>query len=282
LVGKIVGGFSAAVVFMATGSPGAAAMAYNTAESFITPAANNNWGIAIQNGLNSLAMGSGNPFFMATGFTGMLSYRAGEQGYNDLSRTLGYVSQGFAAVGTGIEIKNSWDVWNTRQNVIRGYEKELAAYRAEAIKNGVEDTVDLYSRELPWTGNVAKHDALVSEIFENGRWEMGPDINGIIETTNTVKNPTRWGTHKATSAAIKNGLKPLTVKVNNEFMVKSARLFNDTFVGQQRYAWFSNNSNYAVNSVLYGAGANISSPLGYGGFRAPGFPTISPYMYKNR
>lgn len=100
-IGKVIGGISAAVMFFASGGNiGIAANTYNTVESIITPAANNNWGVAVQNGLNSLAMGSGNPFLMASGFTGMLSYRAGEQGYNDLSRTLGYTSQGIAAAYT--------------------------------------------------------------------------------------------------------------------------------------------------------------------------------------
>lgn len=108
-IGKILGGIAAAVTFIGTGGNiGLAANAYNSVESFITPAANGNWGVAAQNGFNSLAMGSGNPFFMASGFSGMLSYRAGEQGYNDLSRTLGYTSQAFSAayvawdVGVGI------------------------------------------------------------------------------------------------------------------------------------------------------------------------------------
>lgn len=227
-----------------------------------------------------------NPFIFAAGalsYTSRATSHIGGNAADEVSRALGYAGIAAGVVGTGIEIKKSWDYWNARQDVIGGFEDELIANRAEAIANGVEDTVDLYSRELPWTGNVAKHDVLVSEVFKNGRWEMGPK-GGIIHTSDSFsgKELVTWRTHKATSAAIKNGLKPLTVKVNNEFMIKSARLFNDTFAGKLKYFPVSNNSNYAVNSVLYGSGANISSPLGYGGFRAPGFPTISPYMYENR
>lgn len=227
-----------------------------------------------------------NPWLFAAGGLSLGSQATANIGDNasrEISRALGYASIAAGVVGTGVEIKKSWDYWSARKDVIGGYEDELIANRAEAIANGVDDSVDLYSRELPWTGNVAKHDALASEIFENGRWEMGPR-GGIIQTSNkfSAEEVVKWSTHKATSTAIANGLKPLTVKVNNEFMLKSARLFDNTFAGKLKYFPVSNNSNYAVNSVLYGSGANISSPLGYGGFRAPGFPKISPYMYKNR
>ncbi len=152
-IGKVVGAFAAAAVFFGTGGNiGAAANTYNSVESIISPAANNNWGQAGVNALNAFAMGSGNPYFMVSGALGMLSYRTGEQGYNDLSRTLGYASQAVAAayvawnVGVGVkdwlfDHGSYYDVDGTpltKAQVIAKYGKS----GAKVFTNGVNQSLD--------------------------------------------------------------------------------------------------------------------------------------------
>ena len=225
-----------------------------------------------------------NPWLFTAGGLSLLSQSTANIGDNasrEISRALGYASTAAAVIGTGVEFEKSFNSWNERNQIIKDYETNLIDNRKEALGQGVFDTTEFYSREVQATGNILKHDALKSSVFKNGVWEMGPE-GRLIQTSNTVSDLSRWSTHQATAYAISSGAKPLTIQVNSGMLSKSAGLFDRTFAGKVNYIASSYNSNYAINSVLYGAGANIKSPLGYGGFRAPGFPTISPYLYKNK
>jgi len=63
------------------------------------------------------------------------------------------------------------------------------------------------------------------------------------------------------------------VDVNFTGLEQAMSLYESTF-SSFKYNAFSHNSNYAVNSVIYGGGADVPFPHGIG-YRAPGFPTVS-------
>lgn len=115
-----------------------------------------------------------------------------------------------------------------------------------------------------------RHDAIVSDKLSNGGWEMGPQ-DGIIQTTNTADNLSGWGTHITTEKSLGLGgsyARSFDAQVNFNALQENISLYETTFAGKFSYNALNHNSNFAVNSVIYGAGGDV--PVGY---RAPGFPT---------
>ena len=100
-------------------------------------------------------------------------------------------------------------------------------------------------------------------------WEMGPlKPGGPIATSNTVDAST-WSTAMTTQQAIAQGLTTeVQVPVSSSVMGDSMALY-EAYWGGQPYQAFSHNSNFAVNSVMYGAGGP-EQVQGLGA--APGFP----------
>jgi hypothetical protein len=93
----------------------------------------------------------------------------------------------------------------------------------------------------------------------------------LIETTNTFQNLSNWDTHITTEKSLALGssyVKSFNVGVSAWGLKESIGAYEANIVGKVRYNALNHNSNYAVNSVLYGAGAN-NIPVGY---RSPGFP----------
>jgi len=100
-------------------------------------------------------------------------------------------------------------------------------------------------------------------------WEMGPDDQGLIATTLSPQRPT--GTVRSTRYYLRKNpkrvlwSKPMTVSASA--LTRAMVNYELTWVGRP-YSALSHNSNYAVNSVVYGAGGQIEGNLGY----SPGFP----------
>ena len=103
---------------------------------------------------------------------------------------------------------------------------------------------------------------------------MGPDANGMIQTSDTIGDLQGWGTYKTTQESLALGgryVESITVGVNRQGLAEAINLYNQTFAGNFQYNALNHNSNYAVNSVIYGGGGNV--PLGGQAVgRAPGFP----------
>jgi len=113
---------------------------------------------------------------------------------------------------------------------------------------------------IPKSTKRARHFAIISDIFPHGIWEMGPDDKGMIATTNTVKDLSNWHTHSVTQKCIELGgdyFSSQTVEVNKQGLIDSVKLYEDKFVGKEKYSFYSYNENYAVNTVIYGAGGNF-------------------------
>ena len=115
---------------------------------------------------------------------------------------------------------------------------------------------------IPSNVNGYRRLAIVSNLLPYGIWEMGPDINGNIVTTNTVKNLSEWHDHKVTQKCIELGgeyIKEQMVAVNKNGLLKAIKLYEKSFIGL-KYSRYNHNENYAVQSVIYAAGGNIRLP----------------------
>ncbi|MDD2751564.1 MAG: hypothetical protein PHN59_00325, partial [Candidatus Omnitrophica bacterium] len=115
------------------------------------------------------------------------------------------------------------------------------------------------------------HRAIISDQLDNGSWQLGPDpITHKITTTNTIDNLSGWGTHMCTEKSLNLGgryLESFNVGVNSAALQNNIALYESTFAGQLPYVATNHNSNFAVNSVIYGAGGDVPE-AGW----APGFP----------
>jgi hypothetical protein len=125
---------------------------------------------------------------------------------------------------------------------------------------------------IPSNTEGLRHAAIVSEILPHGIWEMGPDSKGMIATTNTVKNLSEWPTHIVTQKCIELGgyhIISRSVEVNEQGLLKAIKLYEETFAGKEEYIFRDRNENYAVNSVIYGAGGDVPIVR-----EAPGYPSL--------
>lgn len=142
--------------------------------------------------------------------------------------------------------------------------------------NQKDSTVEVIRRPLgkdlagdPGSTTGPRHSAIISDQLENGKWEMGPQ-GGIVQTTNTADNLDNWGTHIATENSLGLGgryIESFDVQVNMGALQDNIALYEDNFAGKIPYIATNHNSNFAVNSVVYGAGGDVPE-AGW----APGFP----------
>ncbi len=104
-----------------------------------------------------------------------------------------------------------------------------------------------------------RHMSIVSNILPHGIWEVGPDTNGKIATTNSIADLSTWHTYLTTQKCIElNGDYAQTqyVEVNKCGLIESIKWYEDLWVGQ-KYIRNSYNENYAVKTVIYGAGGDM-------------------------
>lgn len=104
-----------------------------------------------------------------------------------------------------------------------------------------------------------RHMAIVSDVLPQGIWEVGPDKNGRIITTNTVVDLSAWQTYLVTQKCLELGgdhVKAQFVEVNKQGLIDSMNLYEKRWVGE-KYIRSNHNENYAVETVIYGAGGDI-------------------------
>ena len=107
----------------------------------------------------TIAMGvmSGNPYLVASGSLSFFNTATSEfQGgdWGKAHRIIGYTATALAVIGTTIELQKSFNSWNEHNQLMKEYETGLIADRKEALENGIFDTVDFYSRDVPASGNI--------------------------------------------------------------------------------------------------------------------------------
>lgn len=113
---------------------------------------------------------------------------------------------------------------------------------------------------IPKSTKRVRHLAIISDILPHGIWEMGPDDKGMIVTTNTVKDLSTWHTHLVTQKCIelgRNYLRSQIVGVNRQGLIDSVKSYEENFAGKYKYSFYSYNENYAVDTVIYGAGGDL-------------------------
>ncbi len=124
-------------------------------------------------------------------------------------------------------------------------------------------TIKIISRPVEKRGkvipraNASHHYAIVSDVLAHGVWEMGPDDKGMIVTSDTVKNLQEWHTHIVTQNCIDLGgdyVHSQLVEVNKKGLIDAIKLYEKTFVGKLKYDSRHQNENYAIATIIYGAG----------------------------
>ncbi len=123
--------------------------------------------------------------------------------------------------------------------------------RPQAKKNAI----------IPQRTKGARHMAIVSNILPHGIWEMGPDPNGKIITTNTVQDLPSWHTHMVTQKCIDLGgdyINSESMEIKKQGLIDAIAMYEKHWVGQ-KYDFSSYNENYAIESVIYAAGGNLDS-----------------------
>jgi hypothetical protein len=141
-------------------------------------------------------------------------------------------------------------------------------------------TVERISRPLGKAGGLPgsttgpRHNAILSNSLPNGKFEMGPDANGLIQTTDTIGNLQGWSTNQTTESSLALGgryVESFQVEVNKQGLIDSINLYEQMIAGKLEYSAVNHNSNYAVNSIIFGAGGDV--PRGGQAIgKAPGFP----------
>lgn len=152
---------------------------------------------------------------------------------------------------TKIDLERKFKVVEDRQNSKFIWVKIISTPRA---KN---------NEIIPKSTKGFRHMAIVSDILPHGIWEVGPDLNGKIATTNTVADLSSWHTYLVTQKCIELGgdyVQSQFVEVNKRGLIESINLYEERLVGI-RYSRSSYNENYAVEKVIYGAGGDISKAI---------------------
>ncbi len=281
---SFAGAFVGAVVTVLTAGAGAplwiAAMAGGMMGGALSGGLGGGWKGALMGGAMGGALGAFGGWGVSTfgaGFgVGMLAAGAGVAGAtNSWDSFAGGVVGGVAGAFTGNQIVQSEQFQNwkhdegflsNREVRANHYRQDIEQIRALSVKANDRTTVTVGSRAVE--GPVKAGHRYIAP--NDNRFEMGPLRQAgrePIVTSNTTDVST-WATSRATQSAIAAGLARTTpVNVSTSGFVTSMGLYEAYFGGQQ-YNAFSYNSNFAVNSVIYGAGGLEVKNLGY----TPGFP----------
>ena len=95
-----------------------------------------------------------------------------------------------------------------------------------------------------------------------------------IATPAKAGDYSKWNTRGHTDSALNSGEALIvTTQVSASGIVEATILYEMYWTNETTYSPFSFNSNYAAKTILYGAGANFPSGLGY----TPAFG-INPYI----
>lgn len=149
--------------------------------------------------------------------------------------------------GAKIDLERKFNVLENKQKSKFTWVKIISMPRAD--KN----------RITPRNAKGFRHMAIVSDILPHGIWEVGPDSNGKIATTNTIADLYSWPTYLMTEKCIELGgdyAQSQFVAVNKQGLFSSIRLYEKYWVGE-KYNRHSYNENYAVEQVVRGAGADM-------------------------
>lgn len=164
--------------------------------------------------------------------------------------------------------------FNSREYNIKLYEQKIKVLRPDAKMRPDQIKAMVGARHL----SMGKPDTLwpagpnhkfIGVRTLDAIWEMGPDLSGKIATSTSIKDLGSWGTHLTTQEAIASGaFTAATTQVSASGLSEAIGLYDTYFVKTgMSYLAKNHNSNYAVNTVIYGAGGN-SPEIGW----APGFP----------
>jgi RHS repeat-associated protein len=240
-------------------------------------------------GIGGWAIGGGHSFVLGGMFLAGTAYAGVTDSWDSYAG--GFVGGiAGAAVGKGIVNAYSEQFSNLRAGngfvsdrtaAFNKYEAKIKALHSLNV-NQKNATVERISRPLgkdqfgnPGSTTGPRHNAILSKDLPYGKFEMGPE-NRIIQTTNTVSNLQGWGTHQTTESSLALGgryIESFQVGVNKQGLMDAITLYEQTIAGRFEYNALNHNSNFAVNSVLYGAGADIPQGGNAVG-RAPGFPDL--------
>lgn len=167
---------------------------------------------------------------------------------------------GFYTVKALVHDKNS----DTKLNLDRKFRvienrKDPKYILAKVITRSKAENPEIFSDAI----KESNHLVILSHILPNGIWEMGPDANGKIVTTSTAKNLSEWPTYILSQKYIRLGdnyVDSRVVEVHKENLIKAIKLYDDSWVGQ-KYDESRENDNYAVETVIYGAGGDINNSM---------------------
>ena len=150
---------------------------------------------------------------------------------------------------------------------VRANHYRQANQQLNALSVKANDRTPMMVGARPIQGIGAGHEYAAAP--NSNRFEMGPLLRqGRPIVTSNTTDISAWPTATTTQNAIAAGLgNQVNVSVNGAFFPDSMALY-EAYFGGQPYQWYSYNSNFAVNSVIYGAGGPEVKNLGY----APGFP----------
>ncbi len=190
------------------------------------------------------------------------------------------------ALSSGVAKSEQFQNWKAGDGWVSNRDAQFNEYATEmraryALNaNQKDSTVGIVQRPLgknlandPGSTTGPRHRAIISDQLKNGKFEMGPDpMARQITTTNKVDNLSGWGTHNCTEKSLSLGgryVESFNVDINMSALQENIAFYESTFVGKFSYIATDHNSNFAVNSVIYGAGGDV--PIdGW----TPGFPDM--------
>ncbi|MEW6008868.1 MAG: RHS repeat-associated core domain-containing protein [Candidatus Omnitrophota bacterium] len=249
----------------ATGAGGSALMGGNPALG----AGLGSFGAALGYGINSF-LGEGAKFFprlAGAAFTGAVVGGVGSVAYGDdfgegAAWGAGYGAAGF---GMGYGIAAGYETLNyspERAGIADNLNPEFNSIRALSVNASDQES---YRLGLRLVGGTNEYHGLLQRISTGDIREMGPGWDKYIkvfkynpENRNSVIEAVLQGkTPQDTMAAIKNGTvtwsKPFNLSVSG--VERSSSAYINAW-GGERYMGGSFNSNYFINTQIYGGGAN--------------------------
>lgn len=149
--------------------------------------------------------------------------------------------------GTKIDLERKFKVLEDKQKSKFTWVKVISTPRAD--KNEI----------TPQGTKGFRHMAIVSDILPHGIWEVGPDSNGKIATTNTIADLSSWPTYLTTQKCIELGgdyVQVQFVAVNKQGLLDNIKLYEEHWINE-KYSRHSYNENYAVEQTIYGAGGDM-------------------------
>lgn len=146
---------------------------------------------------------------------------------------------------------------DTRAQSAKAYQQKIIALRADCKDRPDKVFKIVGDRYLAGkSGDPGKFGPKHRFIGLRDPWEMGP-YKGMINTSNTVEDLSTWGTHITTQRAIASrAINIYRTNVSASGLKEAQALFEQYFAGQ-RYMMDDRNSNFAVNTVIYGAGGHV-------------------------